>query len=505
MKLKSIFYPAVGLLMTASLLSCSKEFIELDPLGQPLVDNYYSNEDEAFSGLVAAYDIMGKQSKTFENMITMMNAGSDDFFAGGGGPSDGTGIQSFSNYTIDPATIPGSFWNDYFQGVFRTNILLQKLPEVPMDDALRARFTAETKALRAYYYFELVRLFRNVPLFTEPILTSEIYTVEQATPEAVYAQIETDLTEALPDLPVRITNLDTEAGRLTQGSAQALLGKVYLYEGKNQQAAQQFAEVNGTPGGTSKYGYKLIDNFADLFSLTNEFNSESIIELAATSLANVTYDNWGGGQNEGNTVNQMVGPRGYSIPEDSSAPDYAGGWSFNPVTQELYNVLKGDPRFDATIADVKALAASGEANWNGDGYKQTGYFLKKFMPLKSDQSKGGGSVELNYKQNVYIIRLADTYLMEAEALGASGARAQALLDAVRARVGLAPVPVSMDNIMLERRRELAGEGHRWFDLVRTGRAATALADRGFTAGKNEIFPIPLNELENTLIVQNPNY
>jgi hypothetical protein len=95
--------------------------------------------------------------------------------------------------------------------------------------------------------------------------------------------------------------------------------------------------------------------------------------------------------------------------------------------------------------------------------------------------------------------------MEAEALGASGSRAQALLDAVRARVGLPSVPVSMNTIMAERRIELAGEGHRWMDLVRTGRAATALASRGFIAGKNEIWPIPLKELENTKIVQNPNY
>jgi hypothetical protein len=95
--------------------------------------------------------------------------------------------------------------------------------------------------------------------------------------------------------------------------------------------------------------------------------------------------------------------------------------------------------------------------------------------------------------------------MEAEALGGSGDRAQALLDAVRARVGLPSVPVSMENIMKERRLELAGEGHRWFDLVRTGRAGAVLGDRGFTVGKNEIFPIPLKELENTKLVQNPNY
>src|SRR5690606_21345705 len=116
-----------------------------------------------------------------------------------------------------------------------------------------------------------------------------------------------------------------------------------------------------------------------------------------------------------------------------------------------------------------------------------------------------GDVILNYRQNTYMIRLADTYLLEAEALGATGARAQALLDAVRARVGLPSIPVSLNAIKDERRKELAGEGHRFFDLVRWGDAATKLSARGFVAGKNEIFPIPYQELENTAIVQNPQY
>jgi hypothetical protein len=123
----------------------------------------------------------------------------------------------------------------------------------------------------------------------------------------------------------------------------------------------------------------------------------------------------------------------------------------------------------------------------------------------SEEHTGAGDMWLNHRQNSYAIRLADTYLLEAEALGGTGSRAQALLDAVRARVGLPSVPVSMDAILNERRIELAGEGQRWFDLRRRGLLATKLADRGFKAGTHEIFPIPYKELENTQLVQNPNY
>ncbi len=503
MKLKNIKYSLVVCGVLFTVLSCSDDFLTVEPKGTSLEANYYKNESQAYAGLVAVYDILGKQSKGFENMICMLNAGSDDFYAGGGGATDGAGIHGFSDYSLSQSTIPRSYWDDFYRGVFRANVLLQKLPAVPMDEAKKARFTAETKVLRAYYYFELIRTFRNIPLIIEPIPTTDIFNVVQATPEAVYAQIEQDLKESLPALPIIIANLNDEAGRLSQGAAKALLGKVYLYQGKNALAAAEFVDVNGTPGGTSMYGYKLVANFADLWKISNKFNSEAIIEISHTNKGNTEWDWWGGGKDEGNSVCIMVGPRGYNRLLNS-APDYVSGWSFNTVTQGLYDVLKGDPRFDATILDMKALKAAGKADW-APSYDDTGYFLKKFMPLKADISEGGGATDLNYKQDVYAMRLADTYLMEAEALGATGTRAQALLDAVRARVGLGSIPVSMDAIMLERRKELAGEGHRWFDLVRTGRAATALASRGFTAGKNEIWPIPFKELENTKIVQNPNY
>jgi starch-binding outer membrane protein, SusD/RagB family len=500
-QIKTAFLATTLLVFTGS---CKKDFIDITPNGQFLTQNYYADRSQAYAGLVATYDVMRKNAGGFENMITMMNAGSDDNYAGGGGATDGAGIQGFSNYTINANIIPRSFWSDHYQGVFRANILLQKLPDVPMDAAEKSRFIAEAKALRATYYFNLVRMFKNIPLLTEPLSTADIYTVTQATPAAVYAQIEKDLNEAIPNLPPTVP-LATEAGRFTKGAAQAMLGKVYLYDNKKAEAVAQLVQVNGTtPGQPNQYGNKLLPNFADLWVFTNKFNSESLLEAVHTNQSNADWGFWGSSADEGNSAAQMVGPRSYSKVGPNAPDIYTSGWSFNVWTQDFYDLVKNDPRFPATVLDMKALAAAGEARYI-EGYQNTGYFLMKLIPRKTDIRTGGGAVELNFQQNDYIIRLADTYLLEAEALNGTGARAQALLDAVRARVGLTSVPVSLDAIKTERRLELAGEGHRFFDLVRWGDAPAKLGSRGFVTGKNEVFPIPQRELQGTKLVQNPNY
>lgn len=493
----------VTIAILTGLFACKKSFVDIEPKGQFLSDNYYADRDQAFAALVSVYDIMRKNSGGFENMLALMNAGSDDHFAGGGGPTDGNQLQVFSNYTLTPNSMAGSYWNDPYQGIFRANVLLSKITDVPgMDDASKSRFSAEAKALRAHYYFNLVRMFKNVPLLLEPLTATNIYDVVQAKPEEVYAQIEKDLNEAMAVLPMNLP--PAELGRFTKGAAKALLGKVYLYQNKKAEAAAQFAEINGTPGGTSTYGYKLLTNFADLWVASNKFNTESILEETHTNLGRSTWGNWGSSSDEGNTFVQMTGPRSYQK-KTANAPDiYPAGWSFSVITQNLYDVIKPDPRFAATVLDAAALKTAGDIDYT-PGYMNTGYFLRKFIPRASDVTTLGGNTELNFVHNTYIIRLADTYLMEAEALNGTGARAQALLDAVRARVGLPSVPVSMQAIKNERRLELVGEGHRWFDLVRWGDAPAVLGPRGFVAGKNEIFPIPSRELQGTKLVQNPGY
>lgn len=484
-----------------ALTGCGRETLDVPAKGKFDMSNYYQNYDQAYAGLVAVYDIMKKNTGGFESMVSILDAGSDDQYAGGGSASDGAGIQGFSTHSLTATTVPESYWADHYQGVARANVLLQNLPKVSMDDATKARFTAEAKTLRALYYFNLVRLFKNIPLILQPLDHTQIYDVPQAKPEEIYAQMEKDLTEAIPALPIMVPA--SESGRLSQGAAKALLGKIYLYDGKKSQAAQMLADVNGTPGGTSMYGYKLLPKFSDLWVTNNRFNSESIIEAVHTSASNAGWSNWGSGSDEGNALCVMVGPRSYTKIADD-APDLPSGWAFDIFTQEFYDFIKNDPRFSATVFDAKSLSTADKISYV-PAYLDTGYFLNKFLPTKADISTGGGDSVLNYAKDSYIIRLADTYLMEAEALGGTGARAQALLDAVRARVGLASVPVSMVAIKNERRAELAGEGHRFFDLVRWGDAPTVLANRGFNAGVDEVFPIPYKELQNTKIVQNPGY
>jgi len=503
MKKQHILYTALLAASLPLLTSCQENFLEVDAKATQVETNYYKNPEEVFNGLVAAYDPMSWEGTVQYGNFACLNAASDDCYGGGGSSSDVPFLNTMNAFTLDPANGPQlDFWQKNFTGISRVNTILTKLEgEIPnLSAAVKKRYVAEAKFLRGYYYFELVRLFGKVPLFTAPIETSEIYNVTQATPEAVYAQIEKDLTEAVAEnnLPDKVP-VETEGGRVTAGMARALLGKVYLFEKKWTKAAELLAQVNGTPGITNKYGYQLLEDFNAIFQPDNPFSSEAIIEIPHTSIA---ASGWGDASEvEGLIASKMFGPRSYN------GPEYYSGWGGCPITPGLYNALHYDPRFKATVADVDSLVKAKKATYI-PGYEDTGHFIQKYAPLKVFESKGAGPSALNYPQNYIEMRLADTYLMEAEALvqgGGSLARAATLLNAVRARVGLNPVEATLTNIYNERRLELATEGHRWYDLVRTGRAATMLASEGFVAGKNELLPIPLPELNNTKLVQNPNY
>lgn len=486
------------------LLGSCKKALDVNPQDRILVDNYYKTQADAFAGLVSVYDQFGYQTSGLYDKVAIADVASDDQLTGGGSSTDLNDLQVLSHYTLNSTIGPQLYlWTRGFTGIYRANIVLQKVPGITMDATLKARYLAEATALRAIFNFDLVRFFKNIPLLTAPVDPATMYDVLQAAPTDVYAQIEKDLIAAIPGLPATVP-VATEGGRLTKGAAQAVLGKVYLTEGKYALAAAQFAIVNGsTPGQpNSTYGYNLVPNYADLWNPTNKFNSESVLEIVHSSASNGAWSN--AGASEGNLLNIITGPRGYNVVK-TGAPDYYPGYSFLVFTKAFYDFIHYDPRNMATVANLDSLQTNGIATYS-PGYDNTGYFLGKFIGRQSDKT-ATGQIELNFPQDIYEIRLADTYLMEAEALinsggsGSAGSRAYQLFNAVRARVGLNPLDVTMANIMNERRLEFAGEGIRYFDLIRWGTAASVLAFKGFVAGRNEILPIPQTELNNTKLQQ----
>src|SRR5699024_3595570 len=367
-----------------------------------------------------------------------------------------------------------------------------------LSDATKKRYIAECRFLRGYYYFWLVRLFRNIVLTTKPITTDQIYEQVQTTPDSVYAQIEKDFKAAIPDLPAAPLP-NNEKGRVTKGAARAFLAKTIMFESgaddnsRMLEAAKILEKVNTSPA------YHLLNNFPDIFSPDNKFNAESVFEIPHTQAQNARWDTWP--NYDANIYVQMVGPRSFSGPVF-----WSGGYGFNPLTNKFVNAKKGDPRYQYTVANIDSLTAATGGSYSA-GYDNTGYFIKKFAP-RAKYVSTTGQQELNFPNDFIEIRLADTYLMEAEALVRGNGdlnKAAHYLNEVRNRVGLPDATPTLKNIYHERRMELATEGHRWFDLIRTDRASNVLSFKGFKDGVNEVLPIPHVELNNTKLKQNPGY
>ncbi len=507
-------------IMTLIMVSCMESFLEKEPLDQRVESNFYQTESDAFEALVAIYDVLQWQTVVgFHPLPMFSDIASDDAYAGGASRNDAPNIIEVDQHNIRTTNgeVQG-LWSKHYTGIYRANLYLEKLDGMEAGEDFKTRTAAEAKFMRAYFYFNLLKLFENVPLLTETLKAPSEYTQPQASPEDVYNQIALDLVEAAADLPETVP--PAEAGRVTRWAAKGLLGRMYLYVngvyGVNPQAGSRTVDaayaLSELEDIIANGGFELLPNFADNFSRAFEFSTESVFEISFSD-SRPWYD-WGfiqGG--EGNIAAQMQGPR----VDEPGLEAYDRGWSFAPVTQELVDAFEeGDPRREATIIS--------EDEFNGSitiGYQHTGYFTKKYTTAK-EYSPADGQPELNWGNNYRAIRYSDVLLMAAE-LGSPNA--QTYLDQVRARVGLSSVPATMENIMRERRVELALEGHRYFDLLRQGvpmaeNMISISGQRGpsyqgddlefevdFNAATRGLFPIPQNEIDisNGVYGQNPGY
>jgi len=477
------------------LTACGKDWLELEPRGLELESNFYETEEDVFQALVATYDVLqwgGTDGWTMK--LGLLNAASDDCYAGGSDASDQPSWVAFDNFTLDPFLGPqAGLWRKGYTGIYRANLVMEKLETVEgLSDEFKARTSAEAKFLRAFYYFDLIRFFGNIPLINKVLSGDNFYTQTQADPAAVYAFIEGDLNDARNTFELPETLPSSEFGRITKGAATALLGKVILFqndESRMADVAAIFEEV------INSGVYDLEQDFGEIFKNSNEFGIESVFEINHSSNQRGGYGNFGNGDTEGNYSVQFFGMRDYV------GPLYANGWSFCPISEELVDLMQNDPRFPHTIIDGNMLRQQGASY--SEGYQNTNYFIRKYAGLQDDVALDGEPA-LNWGNNIREIRLADVYLMAAEAHNRSGndAQARTYLNRVRTRVGMQPSSGISGNVLLEviyreRQIELATEGHRFFDLIRTGKAGEVLGSQGFTAGKNEVLPIPQTEIDIT--------
>ncbi|MFM6935155.1 MAG: RagB/SusD family nutrient uptake outer membrane protein [Flavobacteriales bacterium] len=474
--------------LSVSQTGCDK-FLTVNPPYTQDVENFFQTPEDYDRALTGAYDLLQASFMT----LWIGEIASDNSIAGGESVNDSQGLHQ-----IDAMTHGGVNndlrnvlrWN--YAGVTRANYILEHKDNI--DFPGKAHVLAEAKFLRAYYYFELVKYFGDVPLIVDRRIGIEEALQIPRTPKAeVYAQIEKDLKDAAAVLnPVA-----SQKGRATKGAAQAFLGKVYLYQNKFEEAAATFDEV------IASGSYSLIPNYNDLFSVANENNSETVFDVQYTGLEGGSY-----GCLiclEGNAAVGFQGIRQYN------GPVYGDGNSYNLPTKALYDAFSSiDPRRNATILDIDAFIAS-QPNPASITYAigaggHTGYYNNKY--IKRQGEIGLPDNDLTSPVNYRVMRYADVLLMAAEAhyqLGQTSI-AQQLVNQVRGRAGIPGINVnSIDVIYKERRYELSGEGLRFFDLVRTGQAATYIDN--FVIGKHELFPIPQVEIDlaGGNWAQNPGY
>lgn len=467
-------------LVSVASLSCNK-YLDIEPEFAQDADNYFTSPEHYRLALTGAYDLL---QGSFLH-VWIGEIASDNAIAGGESVVDTKGlhdIEAMVHGAVNDELRNVFRWN--YAGITRCNYIMEN--QNNLDFPGKSLILAETKFLRAYYYFQLVKFFGDVPLVVDERLGADEVTKLDRTPKgSVYAQIEKDLIEASSVLGWSAP----EKGRATKGAALSLLGKAYLYQNKFAQSAATLDQV------ISNGSYALLTNYNALFAAANEGHSESVFDIQYSGLEGGSY-----GCLiclEGNAAPGFHGIRQYN------GPVYGDGNSYNLPTQDLYDAFPSNDqtRRDASILDIDAFIAaqqnSSSINYAVGGGGHTGYYNNKY--IKRQGEIGLPDNDLTSPVNYIVIRYADVLLMAAEAHNRNGNDGTAInyLNQVRTRVSLPNLTSGgttlTQDILNERRLELAGEGHRFFDLVRTGAAAAEIT--GFVQGKHELFPIPQLEID----------
>lgn len=495
--------------LTFFAVSCS-DYLEVPINGTLTPDSFYNSDEDANSAVLAAYDMLTWNNNSWGwcAPVFVKTLPSDEGSGGGASSGDQPGYDALDKFSFDSGNnkVEG-MWSLAYYGIYRSNLVIDN---VVGDTDKKKQHIAEALALRAYNYLDIAAFYGGGPLLTSTNISPDEYNQPRVSSEAIYQQIETDLTTAITDLPVKSAYADSDKFRISKGTAQSLLGKVRLYKKDYAGALSAFQDV------INSGEYVLDPDFANVFRTSGELGSGSIFEAV---FSNDVAHNWGAnpwdlGQSErqweSNMHIQLMGPREGEFGNTENS--IIEGWGFNyPSVKlaEMYDAAGDVVRKNATLMSGEDYNADG-GNISGNAYDYNGFVRLKYGTYP-DESDPETSTQLNYGTNWRLIRYADVLLMAAEAAIFTGdeATARQYINEVRSRVGLEETTATggalVTALQTERALELAFEGFRYIDLIRWETAEAELGPLGFTA-KHNLFPVPANEiLKAPAMDQNPGW
>lgn len=471
--IQNIHYKLVVLLFLSVGFSSCEDDLNVEPSDALTELDFLNNPDNAVQLVNGVYNKQLDYDMYSFSWIGMTSITSDDAEKGSTLSDTGSDKHKMENLTFEATDISfKDVWNGRYDGIYRANNALFYLEQLSISESLKNRLIGEVKFLRALYYFDLVRCFGGVPIVTSKIDINDSEAINavvfsRKSKAETYAQIETDLLAAIEKLPLKGQYTGADLGRASKGAAQALLAKAYLYQEKWQLAIDMSANVIGSGQ------YALLPNYADVWREVGENKSESIYEVQATLTKGLVG------------YTDVQGPRG--------TPDL--GWGFNtPSPQLTASYQTGDTRKNATILFVPSTLWDGllaPITWNNPRYNYKAY--------QSSIAESWNGNKGETAKNLRILKYSDVLLIHAEAAFELGNTGTALSDVntIRARAGLTSLTaLSQQELYNERRWEMAMEHDRWFDLIRTGQAKTAMQAVGkdFIVGTHELFPIPSDQI-----------
>ena len=493
--------------MTLANTSCSDSFLEVEnPTGENL-EVFYTTDEHINEALNAAYDPIhwpdwGLGQYNALNIDAEIMG--DNFWVGGSNKTDMQNWHMLFNYEANANNTLSSLWTVDYSGIKRCNDLLKYIPwaEANLTEKNKASYEMQGRALRVYFYNNLWHYFGNIPFYLENL--SSPYTAPQLKADEVYDKLIVELESVIDSnvLPMRWD--DKNCGRMSQAMCYMMYAEMVMYQNdktRYPKALQYMKEIIGDKG-----NYDLVDDFASIWKESGEWCKESIWEV-----------NYEDGNNErgwnsplaigGTVLPTLISPN--SWPGGDGWNQGGDGWGFLPVRKETYDMYgTGDKRRDATIWDVRGVEYT-------ERYQDTHLWLAKYRPFTENNADAGFDNNLNYNNNLRVYRVAEAYLNAAELLletGGDAGLAKEYVNAIRRRAGIAELgAVTLDDVINERRLEFVGEGKRYFDLVRTGKAATVLVPDSYGYRTNswteskKYIPIAQAELDSDPALIQNNY